>query len=166
MSATDQAGNTDEVPATWAWTVAPAAPDPGPGEQPGGSPAGVVPLLGAPPATALLDSTPPVLNVLAKAAKGRRVTIEFVCPTEACRASVGGRLVVPGAARTFSLRPATAQIQKGKRARLAPRLTSKAWRMARRALRAGRTVRVRIDLTVTDTAGNATTARHTIRLRG
>ena len=38
--------------------------------------------------------------------------------------------------------------------------------MARRALRVHRTVRIRIHLTVTDTAGNVTTARRSIKVRG
>ena len=108
----------------------------------------------------------PTLNVLGRSVKRGRVVVELSCPTEACKATAAGRVLVPGAARAFSLRPATAQIQKGNRATLVLRLSKKAWRMARRALRANRTVRIRVDLTVTDSAGNATTARRTINVRG
>jgi hypothetical protein len=102
--------------------------------------------------------------VLGKAVKKRRVLLDVGCPTEACTATAAGRIVVPGAARVFGLRPASAQIQKGYSARLKLQLSKKAWRVAQRALSTRKSVRVRVQLSARDAAGNVTAAQRSIRL--
>ena len=168
VRAGDVAGNSDETPATWAWTVeddiVPSAPEPV--EPSTGSVIGTP----APAAIGLLattDATPPALDVRVKRrqrAVRRRVMVEAVCQAEACTVTVAGRLLVAGVARAVRLAPAAAESPKGQPARLALRISRRAWRSVRRALGAGRRVRVRIDVTATDGVGNAAGTRRTVRL--
>ena len=111
------------------------------------------------------DSIPPTLSVLGKAVDKRRVLLDVGCPTEACTATAAGRVVVPGAARAFGLPATSANIQKGYSARLKLQLSGKAWRVARRALSARRKVRVRVQLTARDAAGNVAATKRSIRLK-
>ena len=112
-----------------------------------------------------VDSTAPVLEVLAKRAVRRRVLVEVACPMEPCRVRAKGKLVIPGAARTLSLAPATADVRSSPET-LELRLSRRAWRVSRRALRVKRRVRALVELTALDAAGNASATRRTIRLRG
>ena len=157
VRATDQAGNTDGTPATWTWTVTVEATPPATVAPPG-LPQVVAPLVE-------VDSTAPVLEVLAKRAVRRRVLVEVACPMEPCRVRAKGKLVIPGAARTLSLAPATADVRSSPET-LELRLSRRAWRVSRRALRVKRRVRALVELTALDAAGNASATRRTIRLRG
>jgi hypothetical protein len=75
-------------------------------------------------------------------------------------------MVLPGAAGAFALGPISVRIEKGSRARLGFQIGKRAWKLARRARRAGRKVRIRVTLTARDGAGNATTAQRTIAFNG
>ncbi len=166
VRATDAAGNTDQSSAEWDWVIAAstAPPASGPGGPAGGG--GTTLAEGGPVGPlAASDSTPPTLSVLGKAVKQRRVLLDVGCPTEACTATAAGRVLVPGAARVFGLPPASAQIQKGYSARLKLQLSKKAWRVARRALSTRKRVRVRIQLSARDAAGNVAAAQRSIRLK-
>jgi hypothetical protein len=121
--------------------------------------------LGAIGEVSVLDSTPPALEVLARTVRNRRVVVEIGCPMEPCTATASGRLVLPGAVEPLGLRPASAQVKKGSRARLGLWFSKRAWQLTRRALRAGRSVRVRVSLTASDSAGNTARTRRSIRLR-
>ncbi len=148
VRATDLAGNVDPNPATWNWEVLAA---------------GTTALAVAPTAAGLADSTSPAVNLRVKRKRGR-VVLEVNCFTEACTATASGRIVVSGAARGFKLRPASAQIAKGGRAKLELRFPKRVSRTVRRALGRRQKVRVRIVVTARDLAGNATTARRSFRL--
>ena len=153
VRATDQAGNTDPSPATWAWSVLSAASFGPQGPAPG--------------ATALADSTAPVLRVRSRRRQGPgRIVVEASCTNESCAATASGRGQVSGAARAFKLRPASARIPKGSRARLVLRFSKSAARRVRRALRRRQRVRVTVVLTATDAAGNTATSRRRITLKG
>ncbi len=99
-------------------------------------------------------------NVLAN-----RAVVVAVTSDENGTATASGRLSVPGASRTFKLRPASATLTAGKRARLKLRVTKKARGAARRSLRRGRRVRARVTITVRDGAGNIATAKRTVKVR-
>jgi hypothetical protein len=64
----------------------------------------------------------------------------------------------------FKLRPASAQIAKGGRAKLELRFPKRTSRTVRRALRRRQKVRVGVGVTARDLAGNATTARRSFSL--
>jgi hypothetical protein len=156
VRATDQAGNTDDSPATWEWTIEASGP--------AQVPAAVSAEVAAPSVEE--DSTPPALQVLRKKAQRRRILVEVVCPVETCKVTATGTVRIPGSKRKPNLVPDTAEVQAASRAKLELRLSTRAWRAARHALRLKRRVRAVVELTALDAAGNAAAIRRTIRLRG
>ena len=104
VRATDPAGNTDQSPSEWSWAV--LAPAPAPSN-----------LTVAPQVTTLLDSSPPVLAMSVKRRK-RKFVVEATCRSEPCTATATGRIRLPGAARTWKLRPVSAPIAKDATAKL------------------------------------------------
>jgi hypothetical protein len=161
VRATDAAGNTDQSPATWEWAVtSPAVPV----SEIVSTPASGT---GSTGATSAADSTPPALDVSARRVVTRgRIVVEVACPTEPCATTAAGRILIAGAARSFNLRPVSAHLQRGVRARLELRFSKSVSRMVRRALLKRRRIRVSLVLTARDSVGNGTTRRSTIRLRG
>ncbi len=163
VRATDAASNTDQSPATWTWDVrqeGPSTPAPIAAIEPDGG--------GSGSATALADSTPPAVEIRSASRlvmKQRRVVIEVSCTSEPCNAVARGRVLIAGAARTFKLLPAVAQIARGARARMELRFTKATSRTVRRALRRRADLRAKVVLTATDSTGNATTSRRTTRLK-
>jgi hypothetical protein len=170
----------DPTPAAWPWTI--EAPDP-PGDPPLQNPPadpgdtttpdapipsppalqpGAAAALAAPHVQ--IDSSPPILTLVGNAIRRRRVIVKLACPVEACGATASGRLWVGG--RAFGLRPGSTHVEVGQQASLAMQLSRRAWDRVRRTLRAHRAVRASITLTVVDRAGNAATARRTLRLTG
>ncbi len=87
------------------------------------------------------------------------------CLDEPCTARATGAVNVPGAARLFRLRRASAQIGQGGKATLRLKVSRKALGAIRRALRGGRRVKARINVTTSDAAGNRTTSKRVVRLR-
>jgi hypothetical protein len=152
VRATDAAGNADPAAATWTWRVL----DP---------PAATADLATPPGATSLSDSSAPRLRVRVRHARGR-IVVEATCRNEACRATAGGRLTVPGAARTFKLRSVSGQLPQGVKRKFQLRFSRTASRRVRRALRKRQRVRARVQLRAIDPAGNAALSRRSLRLRG
>lgn len=113
------------------------------------------------------DRSPPVLTLsLAGTQRANaNVVARASCGAEACRVRAEGTVSVAGSSRRYRLKAVSANAGAGKSAQLAlkPSRTTRA--VIRRALRARRTVRVRLALTATDAAGNAVKATRTVRLR-
>jgi hypothetical protein len=172
VTAVDAHGKPDPTPATRSWIVQTSSSDDvppetsivsGPSLSTGSSSAAGAGDTSAP------DSTPPAVDMLAanarRAVRQRRIVVELACPTEACTATAGGRLVVARGAAAFNLRPASAQIARGGRATLELRFSKKVSRIVRRALVKRLRVRVNLVTSARDAAGNHTTRRSSIRLR-
>jgi hypothetical protein len=115
------------------------------------------------------DRTPPALEARAGSSqplrRGGAIRVRVRCPDEPCRVTARGSMRARGQ-RVFRLRRAVAQLRRGGAgARVQPRLGRRARAAARRALRSGRRVRVRVTVIAADAAGNRTVRRLTIRLR-
>jgi len=89
----------------------------------------------------------------------------WITTNEATTVTARGSLSVPGAARLYRLRSATAKVVANKRERLILRLSRKARRAARRALQRRKRPRVRVSVALRDAAGNAGSAKRTVRLK-
>jgi hypothetical protein len=114
------------------------------------------------------DTTAPALSVRARRSprlgRGGRIRVWVGCPDEACRVIAGGSVAVQGGG-PFRLKRASARLAQGGSVRLEPKLARPALDAARRALRDGRRVRVRVMVSAVDGAGNRTVRRLTIRPR-
>jgi hypothetical protein len=122
----------------------------------------------APPAPpSATDLTAPTVEVRAgrRLRRGGVVLVRAWRASEACRVSVAGSVSIPGRARPFRLRGASAQLAQGGSVRLGLTLRRRARAAVRRALENGRRVRARIRVTAVDAAGNRTVRRATSRLR-
>jgi hypothetical protein len=116
------------------------------------------------------DGTAPALNVRARRSqrlgRGGRIRLRVGCPAEACRVVAGGSVSLPAARLApFRLKPASAGLARGGSSRLEPRLGRRALEAALRALRGGRRVRVAVEVSAVDAAGNRSVERLSIRLR-
>jgi hypothetical protein len=103
---------------------------------------------------------PRTQDVVAK----RRVVV-YVSSNEAARLSASGAISLPGASRVLKLRSAVKSVAAQTRTRLELKLGRKAVSRIRRALRRGAKLRARVTVTVRDAAGNAASARRTIRIK-
>jgi hypothetical protein len=81
-------------------------------------------------------------------------------------ATASGTLSVPGAARSFKLRGASATLKAKTKATLSLKIGKKARRVAARALRNGRKVRAKVGIEVRDAAGNKVEVKRVVRVRG
>jgi hypothetical protein len=142
---------------TWNATTT-ASPPQGPPPPP--PPPGPFP----PPGT--LDTTAPTATLSGNTSQkvGGSVAVNVSCPDEACTAVAGGTVNVPGAAKVYTLKRATARILKGGRATLKLKVSRKAQTAIKNALRNKKKVKAKITVTVTDAAGNKTTKTRTIKL--
>jgi hypothetical protein len=93
------------------------------------------------------------------------IVVQVRCPAEDCTATARGTVSVPGASRTYRLKPATKRIARGRTARLKLKFSKRALKAVRGALRKRKKVSARVTVTVSDAAGNGTTQRRTIRLK-
>jgi hypothetical protein len=127
-----------------------------------GSASGCVPPTPA-PAT---DTTAPTakLNARRDSIRDGRVAI-WVTASEAARVTARGTLGIASQASTHRLRTATGNAVAGKRERLMLLLSKKTRRAARRALRRGKRLRVRVVVTLRDAAGNTGSAKRWVRLK-
>ena len=127
-----------------------------------GSASGCVPPTPA-PAT---DTTPPTakLNARRDSIRDGRVAV-WVTASEAATVTARGTLGISSQASTHRLRTATGNAVAGKRERLMLRLSKKTRRVARRALRRGKRLRVRVSVTLRDAAGNTGSAKRWVRLK-
>lgn len=89
----------------------------------------------------------------------------WVTANEAATVTARGTLSTGAPARLYRLRTASAKVVAGKRERLILRLSGKARRAARRALRRGKRARVRVTVGLRDAAGNAGSAKRSVRLK-
>ena len=120
------------------------------------------------------DATPPTLDLSGKKTQhlGAFVAVRASCPTEACEAKASGTVIVPSGQskhgerklRRVKLRPASAQLAAGGKAKLKLRISRKARKAAVKALDRGGRVRAKVAVVATDAAGNSATARRTVRL--
>ena len=83
---------------------------------------------------------------------------------EAVSVVAQGRLALTSQARVRRLRTVTTKLAAGVRAKISLRLPARVRRAVLRGLRRGRKLRVRVTVTVRDGAGNASTAKHAVRL--
>jgi len=81
------------------------------------------------------------------------------------RQGPGGRFNVPGAAKVYALKAASATIPTGGKATLKLKISRKAQKAIKSALRRHKTVKAKVTVTVTDAAGNRTIRTRVIRLR-
>lgn len=171
VRATDQVGHTDPSPASRSFAVdtavsaLPASP----------LPDTTVPALAALPP----DTLPPNVKLFGKRRQKAGKPIEIVAScAEDCALIATGRVVVSGAPKSgaaraarrptarFKLRKVARQLSAGHSATLKLRLKSKkAKRRLGRLVRSGRKARGKVTVNYSDRAGNASTARLTIRLR-
>jgi len=98
-----------------------------------------------------------------------RLTIEVTCIDEPCRSAARATVAVPklGAreARTYASLVSRTTIAAGKRARVVIRVSSRIRTAARRALNAGRNVRARVIVVLTDAHRNRRTLSRRIAVR-
>jgi hypothetical protein len=121
----------------------------------------------APPAPAPgNDTSPPTakLNARRDSIRDGRVAV-WVTATEAATVTAKGTLSIASQASTHRLRTATARVVATKRERMLLRLSTKTRRAARRALRRGKRLRVRVSVTLRDAAGNIGTAKRSVSLK-
>ena len=130
------------------WSAATSDTPPWAGSAPGPAP---VP---RPPILPLSKSGPPTFRLASSASQNpfrqRGVVVVVECPNEACTATAGGTVPVPGAAKVYRLRSTTKEIAKGGKAKLKPRLSKKALKAIKRAMRRGKKLRAKVTVTVED----------------
>jgi hypothetical protein len=121
----------------------------------------------APPPAPAADVTPPTFDARAgrRLRRGGVVLVGVRRASEDCRVTVAGSLSVPGRARAFRLRGASAQLPGGGSVGLRLTLGRRGRAAARRALANGRRVRARTRVTAVDAAGNRTVTRLASRLQ-
>jgi hypothetical protein len=92
----------------------------------------------------------------------RRITLKVV-PSEAATVRITGKIVAPGKDPVLTGGPV--QAPAGATTTVKLKLGTSAMKALKRAWRAHRTLKAKLTITVTDAAGNATTAARTITLR-
>jgi glucose/arabinose dehydrogenase len=115
----------------------------------------------------ILEGVPPTVR-LAGAKRVRlgdgRLELKVGCPSERCRLSVRGVLLVKGH-KAGATRAVKKTLGRGEKATLIVRLSGRLRRAALNALKARRRVAVRFDVTVTDALSNRATSHRTVRVR-
>jgi len=127
-----------------------------------GSASGCLPAAPAP----AKDTTPPTakLNARRDSIRDGRVAV-WVTATEAATVTAKGTLSIASQSSVHRLRTATANVVANKRERMLLRLSRKTRHAARRALRRGKRLRVRVSVTLRDAAGNTGSARRSVRVK-
>lgn len=127
-----------------------------------GSESGCVPAAPAP----TKDTTRPTAKLDARrdSIRDGRIAV-WVTASEATTVTAKGNLRVASQSSTHRLRTATAKAVAGKRERMLLRLSKKTRRAARRALRRGKRLRVKVSVTLRDPAGNIGTAKRSVHLK-
>lgn len=117
------------------------------------------------------DRTPPRVTVDAPSSVrvASRVTVRLRCPAERCKATVSSKVRLPkvgrGKARTLRLPTSSRTIAEGRTTDVRIALPAKVRGAVRKALDAGKPVRLVVRVVVRDAAGNRTVRSSTIRLR-
>ena len=127
-----------------------------------GPAAGCAPPPGTPPAK---DTVAPAVKLQGRrdSVRDGRVTFSATA-NEAVDVVAQGRLAITSQAGVRRLRTVTTKLAAGVRTRISLRLPARTRRAVLRGLRRGRKLRVRVTVTVRDGAGNASTAKHAVRL--
>jgi hypothetical protein len=157
VRATDSAGNVDESPAAWSWTITQST-QPMLSEIGGSGPAIHV---------AAPDTTGPAVQVVVRKAqhvRRRALSLEVTCPVEPCTVTAEGRIAMAGTTATLRLGRRSAHIGAGVAKRIELSISRRTIARARRALRSGARVGARITLVAKDPTGNASTVRRTVGL--
>jgi hypothetical protein len=121
--------------------------------------------------TAPLDTTAPDAEVFAPSSQKLRasVVVTVSCPHEPCKATARGTLRVPRLrrARAATFKPAarTTTIAKGMRVQVRLKLRRDARAAITRALRAGRRIILKLNVSVADKAGNIRPRTRQVMLR-
>ena len=148
VNATDQVGNHSAKTVSYIVTVRPA-------NQPGGGGGGG-------------DKTPPTVTLAglpaSQALSGGALGFSLKC-SENCNWSVDGTVNVPGAARAFKLKRKSGSAKAGATVKLTLKLDRKTQAAVRKALAKGIKVTARVNLQVTDGAGNTRLVTRTIRIK-
>jgi hypothetical protein len=84
---------------------------------------------------------------------------------EAGTITAGGVVSVPKQSKVFRFKPATARVVANVTARLHLNLPAKALKAVKKALRRGKKLKAKINITATDEAGNRKTERRTVSLK-
>jgi hypothetical protein len=129
-----------------------------------GSSSGCAPGADAPPSGK--DTTPPAAKVTSRrdSIRDGRIAV-WVTASETAAVTVRGTLSIGSHARAYRLRTATATVVANKRERILLRISKKARRVARRALRQRKRLRARVTVTLRDKAGNTGAARRSVQLK-
>jgi hypothetical protein len=110
------------------------------------------------------DHTPPSERLSGKRRQDVDKLAIGVVLSEAGSVTVGGSVSVPGASKTYRIKSVRRSVQANVRTTVKLKLSKKAKRAVKRAIARGRTIRARLSIAATDTAGNKSTARKTVRL--
>jgi hypothetical protein len=97
--------------------------------------------------------------------KHGQIVLTARCLEEACRVTAQGTINVPGAARLYRFRTASARLTKGKWRTLKPRLTESARRPVTLALGRRRSLRARFRVLAVDGFGDRISTKRVIRVR-
>lgn len=134
-----------------------------------GPPCDVIQGPGAPgtqPPTA--DTVPPVARVSGhssqRAVRRGAIIVTVSCPSEGCVASATATLSLPGAKRALHLTAKPRSLLAGHPGDLRLALSARLRAALRRALRAHRSIRAKIVVTVADGAGNRAVQRRVVRV--
>jgi hypothetical protein len=122
--------------------------------------------------TAPLDTTAPDAEVFAPSSQKLRASVVVVtvsCPHEPCKATARGTIRVPrlrrARAATFKLAARTTTIAKDMRVQVRLKLRRDARAAITRALRAGRRIVLKLNVSVADEAGNIRPRTRQVMLR-
>lgn len=124
-----------------------------------------------PPPPPLSDTKAPGLKLAgSRSQKVRKtVSVKVSCPDEACGVKAQGIVRVPKVGRikatTYRLKQVVKEIAKDKRVTLRLKLSAKARRAIKRALRRHKTVTIELTIRVSDAAGNTRTRARTIKMK-
>jgi plastocyanin len=135
---------------------------------PGATPPGAVPPPGGGPPSILADRVAPKIALAGRRSqrvlkqRGLTLTAES---NEPATLRVRGRVNVPGASKTLRFRSVRAQLAAGVERKVKLRLSRKALRSVRGALRRGTRLIARVTVSAEDKNGNVDTAKRRIRLR-
>jgi hypothetical protein len=113
------------------------------------------------------DTTPPgcALGGSTKQTLGKSLSISVRATTEDVWATATGTVSVPGAARSYKLGPVKNRfVARGKKVTLKLKLSSRARKAIKRALRTHSTLKAKLTVRLRDGAGNVTTRKRTVKL--
>jgi hypothetical protein len=137
----------------------PAPPPPPPPLPPSRPPPPLAPLSSADPVVAPGDV------IVARSQDVDKLSIT-ISPGENVKATLSGSVRVPGASKVFRFKPVTMSVAAGlKTTKLALKLSGKAKKAVKKALKRKKALKAKLTLLLTDAAGNKKTLKYTVRLK-